>query len=82
MPKTKLDRPKVSVWEAYRGLVLSRMVEYGLDIAALSRKMDISPPTMRKYIANPGAMPMDSMRKLNRALDLTAEAARAALAVK
>ena len=82
MPKTKLDRPTVSCWERYRGAILSRMVEYGLDIAGLARKLNVSPPTMRAYLANPGQMRMDTMRKLNRVLDLEAAEARALLAVK
>ena len=82
MPKTKLDRPTVSVWEKYRGAILSRMVEYGLDIAALANKLGVTPPTMRAYLADPGQMRLDTMRKLNRALDLDAAEARALLAVK
>ena len=82
MPKTKLSRPAVSVWERYRGTILSRMVEYGMDIAGLARAVNVTPPTMRAYLADPGQMRLDTMRKLNRALDIDAEAARQALAVK
>lgn len=82
MPRTKLDRPAVSCWERYRGVLMSRMVEYGLDISDMARRLNISPPTMRKYIRDPGTMTLDTMRRLNRILDIQADAAREALAVK
>lgn len=82
MPKTKLARPTVSCWEKYRGAVLSRMVEYQIGITELAPKMMVSPPTMRKYLQNPGVMPLDTMRRLNRVLDISAEDARQMLAVK
>lgn len=82
MPRTKLDRPAVSCWERYRGVIMSRMVEYGLDISDMARRLNVTPPTMRKYLADPGCMTLDTMRKMNRALDVSAEDARANLAVK
>ena len=54
MPKTKLSRPAVSCWERYRGAIMSRMVDYDLDIAAMARKLEVSPPTMRRYLKDPG----------------------------
>ena len=82
MPKTKFSRPQVGPWEKYRGVILSRMVEYGLDMAEMAARMGVSCPTFSKWISDPGTMSMDTMRKLNRVLDITAEAAREALAVK
>ena len=54
MPKTKLSRPAVSCWERYRGAIMSRMVDYDLDIAVMARKLEVSPPTMRRYLKDPG----------------------------
>lgn len=81
MPKTKLSRPAVSCWERYRSLVMSRMVEYGTNKEELAAKIGVSYPTMLKYLRDPGCMTLDVMRKLNRTLDIKAEAARDALAV-
>lgn len=82
MPRTKLDRHAVSCWERYLGVLMSRMVEYGEDSASMARRLNISPPTMRKYIRDPGTMTLDTMRRLNRILDIPADAAREAIAVK
>ena len=82
MPRTKLDRPVCSVWEGYRGLLLSRMAEYKLSNADLAKQIGVSFPTMTKYLADPGTMTMDTMRKLNRSLDLTADAVRPLLPVR
>lgn len=81
MPKTKLSRPVVSCWEKYRGIIMSRMVEYDFSVQGLAIKMGISYPTMAKYLADPGSMTLDTMRRLNRILDIRAEAVREALAV-
>lgn len=56
------------------------VLDYGTE--ELAARMGISPPTVRRYIREPGTMQMDTMRKLNRVLDIEAEAARDALAVK
>lgn len=82
MPRTKLDRPVCSCWEAYRGAVMSRMVEYNLDINGLANLLGVSYPTAKKFIENPGCMTLDRMRKLNRSLDLTADAVRPLLPVR
>lgn len=55
-------------------------LDYGTE--ELAARMGISPPTVRRYIREPGRMQMDTMRKLNRVLDIEAEQARAYLAVK
>lgn len=79
MPKIK---KQYDPWERYRGAVLGRMVALDYGTEELAARMGISPPTCRRYIREPGTMQMDTMRKLNRVLDIEAEAAREALSVK
>lgn len=79
MPKIK---KAYDPWERYRGAVLGRMVALDYGTEELAVRMGISPPTVRRYIREPGTMQMDTMRKLNRVLDIEAEQARAYLAVK
>lgn len=81
MPRTKLDRIK-DPHEKYRALILGRMaiLDYGYE--ELAARLGVSPPTARRYVREPGTMSMDSMRKMNRVLDVSAEDARANLAVK
>lgn len=81
MPRTKLDRVR-DPYEKYRALILGRMavLDYGFD--ELAARLGVSPPTARRYVREPGSMTMDSMRRMNRVLDITAEVAREALAVK
>lgn len=79
MPKIK---KAYDPWERYRGAVLGRMVALDYGTEELAARMGISPPTVRRYIREPGTMQMDTMRKLNRVLDISAEDARDCLAVK
>ncbi len=79
MPKLK---KQYDPYEGYRGAVLGRMIvlEYGTE--DLAAKMGVSPPTARRYIREPGTMSMDTMRRLNRILDIEAEQARGLLPMK
>lgn len=81
MPRTKLDRVR-DPYEKYRAMILGRMaiLDYGYE--ELAARLGVSPPTARRYVREPGSMTMDSMRKMNRVLDVSAEDARANLAVK
>lgn len=77
----KLKKP-ADPCERYRGALLGRMVALDYGTEKLAERMGISPPTVRRYIREPGTMQMDTMRKLNRVLDISAEDARGCLAVK
>lgn len=81
MPRTKLDKVR-DPHERYRGLILGRMRTLGINNEELARKMNKSTPTIRSYIKDPGQMKLSTLARLNRILDIDAEAARAALCVK
>lgn len=77
----KLRKP-FDPWEKYRGAVVGRMLVLELGLVDVADRLHVSVPTARKYIKDPGCMSLDQMRCLNRALDITAEAARELLAYK
>jgi hypothetical protein len=79
MPKLK---KQFDPWERYRGALLGRMFILGYGFAELASRMDVSVPTARKYVMNPGTMSLDDMRKANRILDIEAEEARGLLPMK
>lgn len=81
MPKTKLDKRR-DPHEKYRALILGRMATNEMSIHEVARRLGRSVPTVRRYIKDPGKMTLDAIGKLNRILDIDAEAARNALAVK
>lgn len=81
MPRTKLDRVR-DPYEKYRSMILGRMAVLDYGYEELAARLGVSPPTARRYVREPGTMTMDSMRKMNRVLDVSAEDARANLAVK
>lgn len=79
MPKLK---KAYDPWERYRGAVVGRMIALDIGFSDLAVQLGVSRPTAYRYVKDPGVMSLDTMRRLNRVLDITAEAARDALAVK
>lgn len=73
MPKLKSER---SPFERYLGLVLARMRAEGLDMTGLAAKMGCTRQTVSNYLADPGLMRLDWMRKMHRVLGIRAEEAR------
>ena len=79
MPKLK---KAYDPWERYRGAVVGRMIALDIGFSDLAVQLGVSRPTAYRYVKDPGVMSLDTMRRLNRVLDITAEAARDALAYK
>ena len=79
MPKAK--KP-FDPWEKSRGALIGRMMVLEIGYVDVAEKLNVTAPTARRYIKDPGRMSLDQMRCLNRALDITAEAARELLAYK
>jgi len=78
MPRLKT---KTDVWEDVRGLILQRMEACGYDRTELAARMDCSRQTVSNYLAYPGQMRLDWLRKLCRVLGIPAEKLRQRLPV-
>ena len=76
MPRLKTGDP----FSNWRGLIMGRMFDNGrMTVTELADRVGVSRPTMRKYLNNPGAAPLDTVRKIHRVLGVRAEDAREAL---
>lgn len=76
MPRLKTNR---SPYEGYIGLVLARRRADGMTLEDLASACGVSPQTLRRRLAEPETISLGLVRKINRALGILAEDARAAL---
>lgn len=76
MPRLRTEK---DVYFRYRALVLGMAKANNMTKQELCGKIGVCPKTLNGYLSNPGKMPLDCMRKINRILGISAEEARAVL---
>lgn len=76
MPRLRTEQ---DAFYKYRCLVLGTASANGISKCELGGKVGVCPKTLNSYLENPGKMPLDIMRRINRILGISAEDARAAL---